>query len=585
MLKDSHIDSVLASAQAGRLAIFVGAGASLGSPSYAPGWYEFRDETIDSIAEFLRSDLWNTKAFDDAVCHLKSSPLAPEMLFEGIDRFSVLSGKTKVHNFAKMLDIGAPNRVHFRIAALVRAGVLRHVVTSNWDTYVDRLLGDPSPLLLITPDLNTDVILPAQRFLLHLHGVVGQFVQAGIFRLGINVSSVVRKCLGAILEESDCLVIGYSGRDWDVIEELEGLLKSGKGRVFWIYRDGHRPNENVERLIERYPSQVYGIAMDLERVLSLLCEEFHVTIGAPSERERPQRNSGLSAAAEALGHYAGHLTLAFSCASLGQWRMAWQLCLIAADVGWSSRIHPEGPSRFEVAEAYRLTAACLACDGIHEEAMDYWKSSTTEIGRHGNNASMDTLFVRNLQLGNILMCAGDLDEAEKALWHARDVLEYARQSVSYEWPMGEIALLAAIGTLKSLSKSHDSATFNEKVAVGQSRNHNVWGYCCTLLSLALGYVHAGMANDAVMALQDCRTLSSSTGNYPCLEAATANIQLLEGTKPRPSAIKIPITHRPTGWRLSIDPFATWMVPPAYNRAGKAEGYGSGLHSRGTWKDD
>jgi hypothetical protein len=94
-----------------------------------------------------------------------------------------------------------------------------------------------------------------------------------------------------------------------------------------------------------------------------------------------------------------------------------------------------------------------------------------------------------------------------------------------------------------------------------------------------------MLNDAMLALQDCLMLSTLTGNYVCREAASANIQLLEAQRSVAPIIRIPINDKETGWQLTIDPFAVWILPPAYMEGSVGAEYGSGLHSRGTWSDE
>src|SRR4030042_1410398 len=211
------IESLYQSLQKGKLTLITGAALSKAPPSYCPSWMNFRDEIIDSLIDFLnKNGISNHKLLDRSRESLKESSIPPEIFFEGIDRFGGLS---YVKIFVDLLNAGKPNRAHRLIAALLNENYLKHVITTNWDTYIEQSLEKNLDLKIINDEEDINPNISSSKYFLHIHGSIVSprgAVLGGLYRIGFSLSSKIKNLFQKIIGESDCLVLGYSGNDWDI---------------------------------------------------------------------------------------------------------------------------------------------------------------------------------------------------------------------------------------------------------------------------------------------------------------------------------------------------------------------------------
>ena len=132
------------------LTVICGAGLSIPPPSSVPSWWEFNQTLLaEIVARFIR-DSDPPAAMADGVRKLSLADLPIVDIsqhvhdaFAGADWFHLLS----------VLDGTTPNACHIALTTLARAGLLRVVVSTNFDRLVEKAFAwSDQPLDVVVPD-------------------------------------------------------------------------------------------------------------------------------------------------------------------------------------------------------------------------------------------------------------------------------------------------------------------------------------------------------------------------------------------------------------------------------------------------
>ena len=119
-----------------RTVLFCGAGVSMDPPATLPDWKTFRDRTIEAVATAESSlsrylaELVNPELVGEA-----GHALAPELVATQV--------RTVVPDYFQslgVLDHDQTNQNHQLIAQLIGAGLVTHVVTTNFDQLIEKAL-------------------------------------------------------------------------------------------------------------------------------------------------------------------------------------------------------------------------------------------------------------------------------------------------------------------------------------------------------------------------------------------------------------------------------------------------------------
>lgn len=134
-------DELVAAAREHGLVVFAGAGLSVGSPSALPGWRDLNSAFLDALCMRL-ADFTSGKA---------GGPLLHDWLVERRDAKGMIAPDFQAQlaedecgaeyfRVFQVLDIDAWNEGHAALAALAEAGVLRAIITTNFDRLVEHAL-------------------------------------------------------------------------------------------------------------------------------------------------------------------------------------------------------------------------------------------------------------------------------------------------------------------------------------------------------------------------------------------------------------------------------------------------------------
>jgi hypothetical protein len=215
--------------QLSRPAVLVaGAGISVRPPAAAPLWTEIAADTIRLLLEVLQvgRDDWDLSKDYGAAAQALSRH--PELLFEQI-RINVGTDQI-LARLVELLSRGKPNVCHLAIADLCRRGLIRGIVTTNFDNYLEMALEQlhvpyrtvvppamavpPSPGLLIFK-VHGDLRAPTS---------IVMTLNRSAQPLSRDAASLLRR----MMSDSDLLITGYSGHDLDIFPIIQGAARTAR---------------------------------------------------------------------------------------------------------------------------------------------------------------------------------------------------------------------------------------------------------------------------------------------------------------------------------------------------------------------
>jgi hypothetical protein len=236
------------------LAIFAGAGISTQPPADLPNWTEFNtallealkgltlrltgsNPQIEAALEALDIKMISTQAFSDAIV----------AGFAGADYFPVLD----------VLDGTRPNANHYALARLASTGDLRVIITTNFDTLIERAFTESDVPLAVCRESADFALAPSpDRCVLYkIHGSAG--VHASL------VDTVTQKVLGLTPEKRDrlravyqthrLLVVGSSGGDLafddDYFAFAVGSAEGPPLQLTWLVNPKWPAGPQLERIL------------------------------------------------------------------------------------------------------------------------------------------------------------------------------------------------------------------------------------------------------------------------------------------------------------------------------------------------
>jgi tetratricopeptide (TPR) repeat protein len=268
-------ESLLRAVQERRLVVLAGSGISVLAPSYLPDWRGFNEALLHGVKDLaltlpglnkdaesairsLSLDRFPVEAFSDAVVDA----------YAGEEYFPVLM----------ILDSRQPNANHHALAELARHGVLRAVVTTNFDTLLEQAFAGLPFETCITVEDYARVPRDCERPVIYkIHGSVTStttLVDTVSQKLG-GLALHVRERLATLFGEGHTLVLGFSGGDLKFGEDYLALsaIPAQSAAVTWVVRPGTVLSESVRAVLERASAQPYTSKLpDFFRYLGIVVE-------------------------------------------------------------------------------------------------------------------------------------------------------------------------------------------------------------------------------------------------------------------------------------------------------------------------
>lgn len=285
----------------GAFNLFVGAGISKLPPSYAPTWKEMLLDFLKAMFFLMRGENWpESDNYESDLEELRKFDFRPETFWGLIMRDTSLAF---VSEALRIVNLGQPNLNHRVISYLVARGIIKHIVTTNFDEYLDVLLKKDTQRVINSDDLKGAIdgegISSAKHIFFKPHGTISdklslQFTLEHTKSLPTWKSSFLQRCL----VDSPLLIAGYSGYDDDLMPCLYDIAASLPDIVLVC----HNPSSTSEpiRRLNQLP-QTKTIVCDISEEFRLCAEQNKILNGSypgsseVSTQEQPPHDHYLQA--------------------------------------------------------------------------------------------------------------------------------------------------------------------------------------------------------------------------------------------------------------------------------------------------
>lgn len=268
------------------LAMFVGAGISLAPPSDCPNWSDLTANFIEAITKIARPGLPDE---DPQLLPqlLQTLYRRPEHTFQVMNE---IFGPGPFEGLS-MIQAGDPNSNHFLIAGSLWLGMLRAVITTNFDNYIEDAIQfyesvlpsptqDPFETLLGQRISKPSWDWERARLLWKVHGSLSQpeSVVATITATGRGLSEDAAGLFQDILSRHTLLVVGYSANDEDILQVLldPETIANAKG-IIWqvVSEDWMNAGSTVAQLAAAYGNRFKVVVTTGEDLLPSCLEALY----------------------------------------------------------------------------------------------------------------------------------------------------------------------------------------------------------------------------------------------------------------------------------------------------------------------
>jgi len=239
-IKKDTIDSLVKALNEQRLILFCGAGISMLPPSASPSWWDIYAAAAKALsARFVDKYPHATAKID------LNSLLAPLDTQELANIISQRFAGPTFSNLLSVVDIADANENHRAIATLAKKNCLRGVLTTNFDTLIERAaISCDYAFDIASPGIQAKKD-PAKCTLIKIHGTTVDTLNLieTSREKAREINPTLKDAWDPLVEGADLLVLGYSGADLNFGAAnafFNDFLASGK-RIFWLYRSGRLP--------------------------------------------------------------------------------------------------------------------------------------------------------------------------------------------------------------------------------------------------------------------------------------------------------------------------------------------------------
>lgn len=281
------------------LVIFAGAGCSIGPPASLPGWFDLNDAILEALWDRMAPYNLPNRVRGDVLGHIKAK--RRQYAFPPDYQAQVMVERVgmKYFELLSVVDSDLYNGFHHYTAEGARAGLVKAVVTTNFDQNFERALAAsrvPFRAFINEADFNGfDQRPPGEIPVIKIHGSCSSpesMVDTRKQRLKGRAKSL-EQSLASLLREHPFLVAGFSGADLDDNRKYLGLHDAApfaKGFTF-LYQPASTVRDSIKELIAAYGAEkASAIEMDatafLEerlRAASISCSPFVL----PNRENRP----------------------------------------------------------------------------------------------------------------------------------------------------------------------------------------------------------------------------------------------------------------------------------------------------------
>lgn len=538
----NEIAKLLAAAQNSRLAVFVGAGVSMGPPTNLPSWRDVNRivvRALASVAAPVVGERSAAKAAELILARHEVEKLPPEYQAQVLAEFL----HKRYFEVLRHLDSDRPNITHLAIAWLARLGCIRAMITTNFDrvlesafTAVDAPLErhfQPEHFRTLANDLGRFDQRDSACQLLKLHGSVddpGTLIDT-LAQRKRGFAAPVMDCVQQLLRSQHWLFLGFSGLDLEAEANYLTLASEADTAIgfTWFVREKTEPKPAVVRLKNLYGDRgeiVYGNLPDwLLNFTSVISSEPRRWIEKYSRpgmaAAEPANTTALeqSAAvwAAGLAPKVCAMSLAFVVSACAEPQAAVKLVegvLRKIEEQWLRTSQPSPGSLLMKALAANALGILLAGLGRHDEAVT-WITQAVDLAEQAGDDDTRDRFRGNLAAS--LETLGRIDEA-------RDMYQAALAGYRTRddpVPLGFGMRNLASHLIRQL-RLDEARTFAEEAVSCAKRAGDERLRGTALCDLGMIAKLKGEYPEALKLFEECETLFRRLGNDDALAAAAGN---------------------------------------------------------------
>lgn len=259
--------------------VLCGSGISAVPPSSVPTWYGLNAAALDGLRCLALEQVLTAPANHEAVLSLHTDDI-PIVTFSQVlsDAFA---GRGWL-DILTVLDGDVTNAVHRALATLVNDHRCHAIITTNFDTLIERAcreVGFELPVVLPThsyaafaPDASdADLSQPA---LYKIHGTVSSpdsMVDLLLDkRRGLGPST--HSLIASVCRDRHLVVLGFSGADFAMDPDYLGLLSNAAlpARVTWIVRPSSDLNSGARAFLNALSARGVPVAVERHELLDLV---------------------------------------------------------------------------------------------------------------------------------------------------------------------------------------------------------------------------------------------------------------------------------------------------------------------------
>jgi hypothetical protein len=267
----SRLEAIVGTSEA---VVLCGSGISAVPPSSVPTWYGLNAAALDGLRRLALEKVLTNPVNRTAVLSLQADDV-PISTFSQVlsDGFA---GRGWL-DILTVLDGDIVNAVHKALAALISGHRCRAIITTNFDTLIERACRESGfKIPVVLPALPPDASLPdlSQPALYKIHGTVNHpsTMVDLLLDKGSGLSPTTRRLIAAICQGRHLVVMGFSGADFAMDPDYLGLLYSAAlpARVTWIVRPASDLHEAARAFLNALSARGVSVAIESHELLDLV---------------------------------------------------------------------------------------------------------------------------------------------------------------------------------------------------------------------------------------------------------------------------------------------------------------------------
>ncbi len=275
--------------ETGSAVVLVGSGASAVAPSAVPTWYRLNASAFDAIRRIALSQLLSNSDSRMAVETLAAEAV-PIATFSQV-LSNVFAGRGWL-GLLTVLDGEQTNVVHQALAAAVRDGRCAAIVTTNFDTLIERAadeLGFAIPLVS-RHHLTASGADTSQPALYKIHGTVtdpNSMVDL-LLDKGVGLGPGTRGVLGELCRSRHLIVLGFSGEDFVLDSDYFGLVEGAAlpAKITWILRPGSTLTAGARAFLDLHVALGVPTSVGTHSLEDLVGATTPIPTSTPDPRQR-----------------------------------------------------------------------------------------------------------------------------------------------------------------------------------------------------------------------------------------------------------------------------------------------------------